>query len=305
MARLFASVAVNLSGEGNLTGVVFDNFTVTASTPTVLSYHYTYGAHDVMDVAIGGSLSYSASNIWGSVNSFVATAPGGGAMVSIDFLDLSFSSVYEMSYKLINSYMFRNADVMVGSAYADTLVGRGGGDVMQGMGGADTLRGGDDGDQMYGNLGADQMSGDAGGDWMFGGQDSDWLEGGSGDDLMQGNMANDTLVGGDGADALFGGQGDDVLNGGLGNDTLNGNLGNDTLIGDTGADRFVFRAGQGNDTVYDFAGASGDRIELAAGTAYTVATATEGAAIVLATGETLTLKGVTAAQVVEGWVVFA
>ena len=53
-------------------------------------------------------------------------------------------------------------------------------------------------------------------------------------------------------DELVGTAGRDVLDGKGGNDRLLGDRGNDTLTGGDGADRFLFRTGDGRDTVKDF-----------------------------------------------------
>jgi hypothetical protein len=71
---------------------------------------------------------------------------------------------------------------------------------------------------------------------------------------------NTALGGGAENDILYGHAGDDTLYGGGGNDVLIGALGNDTLTGGAGNDRFVFKTGDGNDTVTDFA--HGDVIDL-------------------------------------------
>jgi len=58
---------------------------------------------------------------------------------------------------------------------------------------------------------------------------------------------------GDGADDTFMGDGmRDFVNGGGGNDTLGGGKGSDSLIGGSGSDRFVYRPGDGADTIVDF-----------------------------------------------------
>lgn len=77
-------------------------------------------------------------------------------------------------------------------------------------------------------------------------------------DKLFGGDGNDKLNGGKGNDKLFGDDGNDKLNGGQGNDKIEGGAGNDILKGGKGADTFIFRAGDGNDTIKDFeAGAKG------------------------------------------------
>ena len=66
-----------------------------------------------------------------------------------------------------------------------------------------------------------------------------------------GSLNNDTLTGSAIANLIDGRAGRDSISGGAGGDTLIGGLGNDTLDGGTGADTFVFRAGDGVDTIID------------------------------------------------------
>ncbi len=89
---------------------------------------------------------------------------------------------------------------------------------------------------------------------------NDVLLGGAGDDTLYGGSDKDTLNGGSGHDTLNGGSGDDTLYGGSGDDTLNGGSGRDTLTGGVGADTFMFRVGDGRDTITDFG--NGDRIHI-------------------------------------------
>ncbi|MEM1387123.1 MAG: calcium-binding protein [Pseudomonadota bacterium] len=84
---------------------------------------------------------------------------------------------------------------------------------------------------------------------MLGNGGNNRLEGGSGKDRLVGLFGDDMLLGGDGNDALFGGHGDDTLVGGPGADRL---------YGGRGADLFV--ASAGNNDVYDFNLAQGDRV---------------------------------------------
>ena len=59
------------------------------------------------------------------------------------------------------------------------------------------------------------------------------------------------LFGGEGADTLTGGNKWDKLYGGQGNDTLTGGQGNDYLEGGQGTDTYIYRAGDGTDTIVD------------------------------------------------------
>lgn len=91
----------------------------------------------------------------------------------------------------------------------------------------------------------------------------------AGDDLVSGSKYADVLVGYDGNDRLVGNAGDDVIHGGKGNDTITGGLGADHLYGEAGKDTFVFTAvtqskANSFDTIFDFSGKTGDRIDLSA-----------------------------------------
>jgi Ca2+-binding RTX toxin-like protein len=106
---------------------------------------------------------------------------------------------------------------------------------------------------------------------------ADTLSGGAASDILTGdafanhliaNGGNDRLNGGSGHDLLDGGAGNDVFTAGDGNDRLVGGTGRDTLTGNAGRDVFVFDDRETSssktkaDTITDFKGRSGDRIDL-------------------------------------------
>lgn len=94
----------------------------------------------------------------------------------------------------------------------------------------------------------DAVDGDGGNDILSGLGGNDLLEGGSGDDCLYGDSGNDRLEGGADNDILSGGIGDDFLSGGTGADRLQGDGGNDT---------YLFRRGDGTDTVADMGQSTG------------------------------------------------
>lgn len=106
--------------------------------------------------------------------------------------------------------------------------------------------------RIYGDLGNDQIIGLGGSDRLFGGKGRDTLDGGE---------SNDRLLGNSGNDRLLGGLGDDSLAGHSGRDRLEGGVGSDQLTGGRGADVFVFKDGDGHDTIIDF-GRGNDRLRL-------------------------------------------
>ncbi|MEM8826150.1 MAG: hypothetical protein AAGD40_04400, partial [Pseudomonadota bacterium] len=124
----------------------------------------------------------------------------------------------------------------------DTVHASDRGDTVLGGAGNDTLYGGRLDDWLLGGDGDDVLdAGPAGALGMSGG-DGNYLSGGAGDDVLVSREGSDWLAGGAGADTLHGNGGDDVLDGGAGGDTVSGGSGDDT---------YVWRAGDGRDTVAD------------------------------------------------------
>ncbi|KQY14583.1 M10 family metallopeptidase [Rhizobium sp. Root482] len=104
------------------------------------------------------------------------------------------------------------------------------------------------------------------------------VRGGSASDKITGNEVSNSLYGYNGNDRLYGLEGDDYLLGGEGNDMVSGNVGKDRVYGGLGADdlyggadadNFIFSkigdstaSSTGRDTIFDFSGTAGDRIDL-------------------------------------------
>ncbi|WP_199610552.1 calcium-binding protein [Flocculibacter collagenilyticus] len=102
--------------------------------------------------------------------------------------------------------------------------------------------------------GADNITGDEQDNVIDGLQGDDSISGEAGNDSLSGNVGNDYLSGQEGNDTLFGGLGDDRLSGGEGDDTLDGGVGNDELYGGSGNDTFLYRAGDGSDSLDESGG---------------------------------------------------
>jgi len=191
-----------------------------------------------------------------------------------------------------------------GGAGADTILGGVGQDSIRGLDDNDSIDGGGGGDDLNGNRGQDTVHGGSGADSVRGGQGNDLIYGDDGDDLhVNGNIGDDTVQGGAGADTVFGGQGNDLVVGDDGNDSLSGDLGSDTLTGGAGADLFHLGFNGGHDYVTDFSAAAGDRVVLDHGAVYTVAQSGADTLLTLATGEQLTLQGVSSASLPTGWII--
>lgn len=144
-------------------------------------------------------------------------------------------------------------DLLTGYMGNDTLLGDGGDDTLSGGSGNDLVDGGTGADKLYGGSGDDRLWGRDGNDLLRGGSGADRLYGGAGSDRMEGQGGSDVLGAGAGNDRLYGGAGADRLYGGGGRDLLFGEGGGDQLYGGAGRDCFIFRDGEGSDTVTDFA----------------------------------------------------
>jgi hypothetical protein len=125
-----------------------------------------------------------------------------------------------------------------------------------------SISGGTGNDWFVGTKGDDNLRGQGGDDVLEGLEGNDTLGGGPGNDRLFGGAGNDTLSGDDGNNYLSGGLGNDTLIGGNGNNTLDGGAGNDQMRGGSGADTYIFRSGDGSDTIQDFSPAKGDKIDL-------------------------------------------
>ena len=124
--------------------------------------------------------------------------------------------------------------------------------VITGTDADDVIHAGNLGNDVFGGAGDDQIVGGDMADWIFGGEGNDTLDAGNGDNnLLNGGEGDDVLIGGTGSDWLIGGEGNDLISGGEGDNICDGGAGDDTLTGGKGADTYIFRRGDGADTIYD------------------------------------------------------
>ncbi|MDP7150849.1 MAG: hypothetical protein QGI08_03510 [Paracoccaceae bacterium] len=169
-----------------------------------------------------------------------------------------------------------------GSTDGQDLSSGGGDDSVSGGSGNDTVDAGADNDTVQGGAGSDTINGGSGDDSVGGGTGDDEIFDGLGNDTIGGGQGSDTGIalsgnnsfveedetteatdttlddyyaGGYGDDEFFGGGGNDVLVGDrgsafyFGDDTMTGGTGDDILQGSGGADVFIFRSGDGDDTI--------------------------------------------------------
>ena len=193
-------------------------------------------------------------------------------------------------------------DTIAGAAGDDVIFGGNGTNYLRGDEGNDRIVGGTGFDDINGNMGNDTASGGVGEDWVVGGRDNDSLSGGDANDLVYGNLGNDTISGDGGNDIVRGGQQDDVLFGGAGNDYMSGDKDSDTITGGTGADVFHTFGDAGMDRVLDFSLAEGDRVQVDAGTQYTVAQVGADTVISMTGGAQMVLVGVQMSSLTGSWI---
>lgn len=224
------------------------------------------------------------------------------------------------------------AESASGGLGRDTLRGMGGDDLLAGEGGDDILEGGDGNDLLNGGVGADVLDGGAGYDQAFYGGASAGVSINLATGVHTGEAQGDTFIsierwqltnfadnfvggaaaehvfGGNGNDTLYGEGGDDVLNGGAGDDILVGGAGNDRLDGGAGNDLFVFSGAWGQDRITDFSpgAASGDVIRFTTDrfasfdAVMAAASDTAGGVVIVSGADSVTLTGVTKAQLTAG-----
>jgi Ca2+-binding RTX toxin-like protein len=181
-----------------------------------------------------------------------------------------------------NGDTFSSIENIVGSSRTDTLAGDAIANQIWAGDGNDGVSGREGNDALRGELGNDVLQGGAGEDYLIGGAGADSLGGGADDDLVDYsasdagvtiNLATGAGTGGHAQDDylasiedVIGSAFNDIIIGKANawDNVFDGGGGNDTITGGLGNDRFVFRMGDGSDTVTDFtAGGSADHVRLA------------------------------------------
>ncbi|WP_209848652.1 M10 family metallopeptidase C-terminal domain-containing protein [Rhizobium herbae] len=167
-------------------------------------------------------------------------------------------------------------DQITGNQVTNYLRGYGGNDTLKGDAGNDVLFGGLGADALYGGSGIDAASYGGANKGVFAhlGNATFNTNEAAGDTFssienLNGSLYADKLYGDTGANRLTGDAGNDILSGLAGADKLYGGAGADRLTGGSDADTFLFRtledstmASAGRDTIFDFSGSRGDRIDI-------------------------------------------
>ncbi len=245
---------------------------------------------------VDGKLQFDGGNIFGALNN------GDHATVSISYTAEDSSGAQTTGEFVLT---------VDGVTDMNTINGTSGSDVLFDTGRDDHISGGDGNDVIFTSSGSDLVDAGKGDDTVTaitgnatinGGDGNDTILGGSGNAVLNGDNGNDTIIGGAGTAVLNGGAGNDTLIANAGKDIVSGGQGNDQLFGGAGNDTFVFKVGDGQDTVFGFqtTGTSHDVVEVDSHafvdfTALMAAVhdTTTGAQLQYADGSTITLSGVT------------
>lgn len=203
---------------------------------------------------------------------------GGGGRDTASYADASEGLTVRLERPQSNSGEARgdsysSIENVTGSAFNDLLYGDSAANVLRGGGGNDRLlsRAGDD--SVFGGGGNDRFYAQSGTNFFDGGDGEDIIDyafatsaavvdlaAGSGSSAGSSNqlVSVENAAGGKLDDSLSGDVNDNRLQGRQGDDILHGGAGNDDLFGGQGEDRFVFAAGDGDDTIWDFSSTPGE-----------------------------------------------
>jgi len=143
----------------------------------------------------------------------------------------------------------------------DRIVAGGGNDVVNANQGNNTVYAGAGNDTVTGGSGNDAVYASAGNDTVYANEGNNQVDGGAGNDTIYSGSGSDNISDGEGNDIVYAGEGDDNIMIGLDESTNINESGSDTYYGQGGADDFyIVSPFFGNDTIWNFSVASGDRL---------------------------------------------
>lgn len=243
------------------------------------------GDADILEFAIGIDIDDIVFQSSGNDLLMGINNPFSDDTAFVDLVDKIRLQDWNAGAQGIEHFAFFNTGLLDLDSIALMRGGTDGDDTLAGAAGNDWLTGGTGDDAIAGAGGDDILVGHAGNDRLTGGAGSDTLLGGSGDDVLEGGEGADKLVGGAGFDiasyasatgavvvrltneaafeatpvddvfasieGLEGSNFADTLTGDGGDNELIGGAGDDRLEGRDGDDSYLFRAGDGQDTIFD------------------------------------------------------
>jgi len=246
------------------------------SAPENTPFAFTLPADTFMDVDLGDTLTYTATQADGTLlpawlsfapatRTFQGTPPAGSTgttvPVRVTATDLAGESA-------TGTFALAIGTVLTGTPGDDRLIGSGAADLLQGFAGDDRLDGGPGADTLVGGDGGDTYVVDDPGDVIVENFDEIWWDTvessvsyalpenvenltltGTADLTGTGNALDNHLVGNAGANRLEGGPRYDTLDGGPGADIMLGGLDDDWYLVDNPGDVIVEYADEGWDTV--------------------------------------------------------
>ncbi|MES2944571.1 MAG: M10 family metallopeptidase C-terminal domain-containing protein [Pseudomonadota bacterium] len=276
-ANAAGAVAASLSGAGTATGA--------DGTDALLSIENLIGsafADSLTGSTAANRLEGGAGNdsLNGAIGADVMLGGSGDDQYSVDNIgDVISEKLAQGMDTVLSSVSFvlaaniENLRLTASTAINGTgnslgnLIWAGAGDnILNGSSGTDTVSYAYSKAGVTASLSSKSASGGSGNDSVVGFEN---LAGSNYADSLTGSSIANLLTGGAGNDSLKGSTGNDTLLGGSGNDLINGGTGQDLLTGDAGADTFDFDSlaemgltSASWDSISDFNGTAGDRIDL-------------------------------------------
>jgi Ca2+-binding RTX toxin-like protein len=185
-----------------------------------------------------------------------------------------------------------NAETIIGTKYNDKIIGNSGNDIINGGAGNDTIYGSDDKKNITLEAQNDILSGGEGNDYIYFDYGSNLINGDEGNDWIEFYENPENIIQGDFTNIITGGYGRDIIKGSNSSDIINdvdlsdgsylnfnlnevnenstienmygdwieGNGGNDIIYGTQFGDQYIYRAGDGNDTIIERKAGEGNGI---------------------------------------------
>jgi S-layer protein len=256
---------------------------VTARTVAVAGVETLNINSDDTATSPGGTFQHTLTVTDSSAKTITITGDAGMVLTNTDTAVTSFdASGVTKGNVTWTSGVLAAAATVTGSQGADALDTSASTKAMSVSAGAgnDTITTGTGADVIYGGAGNETINASNGANTVYGEAGNDGITTGTGADIIDGGVGNDTISSGDGADTIIAGDGVDSVTSGSGLDLVTLGAGDDIFYATLNANGNTYA------TITDFAIATsttvGDTINLSLVSAGTIADATVGAKISLA-----------------------